>query len=92
LIGWRRTETEAGGLGGETRGQDEVELTKMAWDKWEKVEGIGRMARMIRTGEEIQPRIPLDNNHPTNTPTVCLGPMAGSLLTIHAAPQRYKCA
>jgi hypothetical protein len=58
----------------------------MAWDKWEKEEGMGRMARKMRTGEEIQPRIPLNNNHPSTTPTICCGPMAGSFLTIHAAP------
>jgi hypothetical protein len=90
LICWRRTETEARGLGGVTRGQDEVKLTRMAWDKWGKEEGMGMMARMMRTREEIQPRIPLTNNHLSTTPTVCPEPEAGSLLTINAAPQHCK--
>jgi hypothetical protein len=63
---------------------------RMVWDNWEKEEGMGRMARKMRTREEIQPKIPLNNNHPSTTPTVCPEPMAGSLLMIHAAPQCCK--
>jgi hypothetical protein len=90
LIGRRKTKTVVGGLGGETRGPNKVELTRMVWDKWEKEEGWGRMARKMRTGEEIQPRILLKNNYPSTTPTICPGPKAGSLLMIHVAPQCCK--
>jgi hypothetical protein len=33
-------------------------MTKMAWDKWEKKEDMGRMARKRRTGEGIPLKIP----------------------------------
>ncbi len=43
---------------------------RMARDIWEKEEGMGRMTRKMKTGEEILPKIPLNNNHPSTTPTV----------------------
>jgi hypothetical protein len=90
LIGWKKIETDAGCLGEETREQNKVEVTRIAYDIWAREEKMGRMARKKRTGEGILPSIPLNNNHPFTTPTVSLEPMAGSFLMIHAILQLYK--
>jgi hypothetical protein len=63
---------------------------RMAWDKWEKEEDMGRMARKRGTGEGILPRIPRINNHQSTTLTICLGTMAGPSFTIPATLQHCK--
>jgi hypothetical protein len=63
--------SEAGGSGRVTRGNDELEIIQLAWDKWEKEEYIGRMARKKRKDERILSKIPLNNNRPSTTPAIC---------------------
>jgi hypothetical protein len=51
---------------------------------------MGRMARKMRAGEEIQPKIFLNNNYSSTTLTVFPVPIAGFLLMIHTALQYCK--
>jgi hypothetical protein len=84
LGGWRKTETEAGSLGENTRGQQEAETMCKMWEKGETKAEIGMKARRMRTGGFL-PGVQLDKS-PSTTPIAYRGPTAGSPLTIPRRP------
>jgi hypothetical protein len=90
LIGWRGTETEAEGQGGDTIGQQEGEKKKEAWKKWGKEASIGGLVRKRKTGGGLPPRVPLSYQHLSTTQTISLVSITGCPLTIHNVTQHSK--